>query len=48
MTELQNNKEQEKVPVPVRKHEQEVKQELPKKTLGPGKPQETPRRWRTY
>ena len=48
MTELQNKKEQEKVPVPVRKHEQEVKQALSEKALGPGKQQEIPRRWQTY
>ena len=48
MAELQNEKEREKVPVPVRKHEQKVEQELPEKALEPGKQREIPRRWQTY
>ena len=48
MTELQNEKEQEKVPVPVRKQEQKVKQEFPEKAPKPGEQWEMPRRWQTY
>ncbi len=48
MAELENEKEPEKVPVPVRKQEQKVEQELPEKALDLGKQREIPRRWRTY
>ena len=48
MAGLENQKEMEKVPVPVRKQEQKVEQELPEKALDPGKQREIPRRWRTY
>ena len=40
--------EKEKVPVPVRKHEQKVEQELPEKTPEPREQWEIPQRWRTY
>ncbi len=48
MAELENEKEPEKVLIPVRKREQKVEQELPKKALEPREQWETPRRWRTY
>ena len=48
MTELGNEKEREKVPVPVRKQEQKVEQELPEKALEPGEQWKMPRRWQTY
>jgi len=48
VAELKNEKEREKVPVPVQKREQKVEQELPEKALEPGEQWEMPRRWRTY
>jgi len=48
MAELGNEKEREKVLVPVRKREQKVEQEQPEKALDPGKQREIPRRWHTY
>jgi len=48
MAELENEKEQEKVPVPVRKHEQKVEQELPEKALEPPEQWRMPQRWHTY
>jgi len=48
MAELENEKEQEKVPVPARKHEQKGEQELPEKALEPPKQWRMPRRWHTY
>ncbi|GAF75443.1 unnamed protein product [marine sediment metagenome] len=48
MAELENEKEGEKVLVPVRKREQKVEQELPKKAPETGKQWEMPRRWHTY
>ena len=46
MAELENEKEQEKVPV--RKHKQKVEQELPKKASEPREQCEMPRRRHTY
>ena len=46
MAELENEKE--KVPVPVRRHEQKVEQQLPEKVLEPRKQWEMPPRWHTY
>ena len=48
MAELGDEKGKEKVPIPARKREQKVEQELPKQALEPGKQWEMPRRWRTY
>ena len=48
MAELENEKEQEKVPVPVRKSEQKVEQELPEKALEPPEQWQMPRRWHAY
>jgi len=48
MAELEKKKEQEKVPVPIRKREQKVEQELPEKAPKPREQWEMPRRWRTY
>ena len=49
MEEIEKEEEERgKVPVPVRKQEQKVEQELPEKVLDPGKQREIPRRWRTY
>lgn len=48
MAELENEEEREEAPVPVRKQEQKIEQELPEKALEPGKQWEMPRRWRRY
>jgi len=48
MAELENEEEREKVPVPVRKHEQKVEPELPEKALEPREQWEMPPRWHTY
>jgi len=47
MAELEKE-EREKVPAPVRKHEQKVEQELPEKALEPGEQWEMPQRWHKY
>ena len=43
MAELENEEEREKVPVPARKPEQKVEQELPEKALEPGEQWRMPR-----
>jgi hypothetical protein len=48
MAEPGREEEREKVPVPVRKREQKVEQELPAKEPEMGKRWEIPRRWHTY
>jgi len=48
MAELERGEEREKVPVPVRKCEQKVEQELPEKALEPREQREIPRRWHKY
>ncbi len=40
--------EREKIPMPVRKREQKVEQELPEKAPEPGEQREMLRRWHTY
>jgi hypothetical protein len=48
MEEIEKEEYQEKVLVPIRKHEQKVEQKQPEKAQEPEKQWETPRRWRTY
>ncbi len=48
MEEIERKEEREKVPVPLRKHEQEVEQEPHEKALEPREQWEIPRSWRTY
>ena len=48
MAEPGREEEREKVPVPDRKHEQKVEEELPEKVLEPREQWEIPRRWHTY
>ena len=48
MAEIEKEEYREKVLVPVRKHEQNVEQELPEKPLVPEEQWEMPRRWQTY
>lgn len=48
MADLENEEEREKVPVPVRKHEQKVEQKLLEKALEPREQWEMTRRWHTY
>ena len=48
MAELDREEEREKVPVPVRKREPKVEQELPEKAVEPGEQWGMPLRWHTY
>ena len=48
MAELENEKERERVPVAVPKHEQKVEQEQFKQTQEPGEQSVVPRRWHVY